>query len=170
MAFASLGLTDSPPVGTMIIGIAVLVVAIAAYENWRLIRATRLSGYRGAGLRGAYPRLPWQELFRWMQALRVSMYICFAVALIAMCAVGSIETAALTQPKIADAQFVHPHNIKGAIRFFTDREERLYAVAKPLMISFGAVFFALMFVVGRVEENCRERKQQDLLDRIATEM
>jgi hypothetical protein len=35
---------------------------------------------------------------------------------------------------------------------------------------FRGSFFALMFVVGRVEENWRERKQQDLLDRIVTEM
>lgn len=169
MAFASLGLTDLPPVDIMIIGVAVLVVAFAAYESWRQTRATRLSGYRGAGPSGAHPRPPLEELFRWKQALRVSMYICFAVALFAMCTVGSIETVALRQPQIAEAPFVHPHEIKGEIRFFTDRQETIYAVAKPLRNSFGAVFFALLFLVLRVEENWAKRKQLDLLDRIASE-
>ncbi len=87
---------------------------------------------------------------------------------ISICTVGSIETVALRQPKIADAQFVHPHNIKGIIRFFTDRQESVYAVAKPLMIGFGAICLALMVVFRRVEENWRQRKQRDLLDRLTT--
>jgi hypothetical protein len=168
MAFTSLGLLDLPLVPTIIIGIVVLLLGIVIYENRRLIRTTHRSGYRKAWLSDLHLRRSWQELSPSMRALRVSMYICWAAALISMCTVGSIETAALSQPKIADAQFVHPHNIKGVIRFFTDREERLYAVAKPLMIGFGAVAFTLIVIVGRIEESWRERKQQDLLDRLTT--
>jgi ABC-type Fe3+ transport system permease subunit len=151
----------------MIIGIVVLLAGIVAYD-WRLIRMTHRSGYRGAELSGAYPS-PWQELSPWMRALRVSMLICWTVALISICTVGAIETVALRQPEIADAKFVQPHNIKGVIRFFTDRQERIYAVAKSLMIGFGALTFALTLVVRRAEENWKKRKQRDLLDRLATE-
>jgi hypothetical protein len=84
--------------------------------------------------------------------------------------VGGIETVALRRPKIANATFVHPHEIKGGIRFFTDRQEEIYAVAKPLMIGSWAITFAFMVALGRIEESWRKRKQQDLLDRFATEV
>jgi hypothetical protein len=76
----------------------------------------------------------------------------------------------LRQPKIADAPFIHPHEIKGGIRFFTDRQEKIYAVAKPLMIGSFAVTFAFIVALGRIEERWRKRRQQDLLDRLATEV
>jgi hypothetical protein len=103
--------------------LAGLLVAVMAYANWRLVRMANRSGYHRAGLSSLYPRdRPWQELSPWMRALRVSMLICFAVAMISMSTVGAIETAALRQPKIADAPFVHPREIKGGVRFFTDRQ------------------------------------------------
>jgi hypothetical protein len=153
----------------MMFGIVMLLMGVVAYENWRVMRLKYRSGYHGAGLTEAEPRhRPWREMSPWMQALRASLLICWAVALISICTVGSIETVALRQPKIADAQFVHPHNIKGIIRFFTDRQESVYAVAKPLMIGFGAISLALMVVFRRVEENWTQRKQRDLLDRLTT--
>ena len=171
MAFASLGLTDLPPTPMMIIGIVVLLLSVVAYENWRLTRMIHRSGYHGVGLSGSYARhRPWQELSPWMRALRVGILICWAVMMISISTVGAIETAALGQPKIADAPFVHPHEIKGGLRFFTDRQEKIYAVAKPLMIGSWAVTLALMLAVGRIEESWRKRKQQDLLDRVATEV
>jgi len=100
MAFASLGLKDLPPTPTMIIGIVLLLVGVVVFENWRLIRMTHRSGYRRAWLSDAYPRRPWQELSPWMRALRVSMLIGWAVAMISISTVGAIETAALRQPKI----------------------------------------------------------------------
>jgi hypothetical protein len=83
--------------------------------------------------------------------------------------VGAIETSALRQPKVAYAEFVHPHEVKGGIRFFTDQQERIYAVAKLLMISFWPLGVTLLVILGRFEENWREGKQRDLLDPIATE-
>ena len=96
-------------------------------------------------------------------------FACGVVALISLCTVGFIETVALNQPEIADAEFVHPHHIKGRTRFFTDRQERIYAAAKPLMIGFGAATIVLMVVLRRADENWSGRKQRDLLDRLATE-
>jgi hypothetical protein len=98
------------------------------------------------------------------------MYICGAVSIISMSTVGAIETAALRQPKIANAPFVHPHEIKSGVRFFTDRQETLYAVAKPLMIGSCAVSFAFIMALSRIEESWRKRKQQDLLDRLGNEV
>jgi hypothetical protein len=166
MTFASLDLKELPPAAIMIIGIAVLMLGVMAYENWRLIRMRRRSGNHDDGL-GDLPRYrPWQEISRGMRALRVTMFVCCAVAFISLSAVGSIETAALRQPKIADAEFVHAHEIKGGIRYFTDQQERIYAVAKPLMFGFGAIALALGVILNRIEENLRKRKQQDLLDRV----
>jgi hypothetical protein len=168
MAFASIGLTDLPPTPTMIIGIVVLLVSVVAYENWRLSRMTHRSGYQGAG---SYPRhRPWRELSPWMRALRVSILICWTVVMISISTVGAIETTALRQPKIPDAPFVHPHEIKGGIRFFTDRQEKIYAVAKPLLIGSCAVTFVLMMVVGRIEESWRKQKERDLLNRLVSEV
>jgi hypothetical protein len=154
----------------MMFGIVLLLVGVVVFENWRLIRMTHRSGYRRAWLSDAYPRRPWQEIPPWMRALRVSMFIGWAVAIISISTVGAIETAALRQPKIADAPFIHPHEIKGGIRFFTDRQEKIYAVAKPLMIGSFAVTFAFIVALGRIEERWRKRRQQDLLDRLATEV
>jgi hypothetical protein len=99
--------------------------------------------------------------------LRVSALICWAVVMISISTVGAIETAALRPPKIPDAPFVHPHEIKGGVRCFTDRQEKIYAVAKPLLIGCWAVTLALMVAVGRIEESWRKQKEQDLLDRLA---
>jgi hypothetical protein len=166
MTLASLDLTDLPTAAIMIFGIAVVMLGVMAYENWRGIRLRRRSGNHDAGL-GDLPRYrPWQEISPRMRALRVTMFVCCAVAFVSMSAVGSIETAALRQPKIADAEFVHAHEIKGGIRFFTDRQEQIYAIAKLLMFGFGVVGLALGVIHNRIEENWRNRKQQDLLDRL----
>jgi len=172
MAFASLGLTDFPPVGTLIIGIPMVLLPIVAYEKWRIMRRTARSGHNGAASGRRYPEYcPWLELSPRMRALRVSLLICCAVTIISMGMAGFIETiGSMRQPKIADAEYVHPHIIKGVVRYFTDRQEAIYAVAKPLMIGFGAAFFTLLIVLRRAEEDWRERKQRDSLDRIATEM
>jgi hypothetical protein len=170
MTVAFPGLTHLPLVPIMMFGIALLLVGIAVFQNWRLIRTTYRSGYRRTWLSDAYPWRRWQELSPWMRALRVSLFISWAVAMISMCTVGGIEAVALRQPKIADALFVHPHGIKGGIRFFTDRQEEIYAVAKPLMIASWAVAFAFGVVLVRIEESWRKRKLQDLLDHVATEV
>jgi len=167
----ALRLPDLPATALIIIGIVVLLGCVVAYENWRLMRLRQRSGYHGAGLGDAYPRYrPWQELSPWMRALRVSVFICWIVTIGSISTVGYIEAAALRQPKIADAEFVYPHNVKGVVRLFTDQQEGIYAIAKPLMIGFGAITLALIVVGRRVEEDWRERKLQEALDRLSTEV
>jgi hypothetical protein len=104
-----------------------------------------------------------------MRVLRISVLASGAVGMILFGTVGAIETVALHQPTIANGSFVHPHNIKGRVRFFTDRQEKIYAVAKPLMMPAWVVAF-MMIVAANVMEECRKRQaQQDLLERIANE-
>jgi hypothetical protein len=43
-------------------------------------------------------------------------------------------------------------------------------VAKPLLIGSWAVTFALMMVVGRIEESWRKQKERDLLNRLVSEV
>src|SRR2546422_411047 len=88
----------------------------------------------------------WHELSTPLKVLRVSAITGWAIGLVSLLTVGGIETAALSQPTIADSTFHHPHDIKGQIRYFSEREERIYLIAKPMMIgSLGviAVLFAL---------------------------
>ena len=82
---------------------------------------------------------------------------------------GAIETVALGQPTIADGPFVHPHNIKGRVRFFTDRQEKIYAVAKPLIVPSWAVLMLMIVTANLMEERRKKQAQQDLLERIANE-
>ena len=83
MTRASLDLTDLPTAAIMIFGLALVMLGVMAYENWRLIRMRRRSGHHDAGL-GDFPRYrPWQEISPRMRALRVTMFVCCAVAFIA---------------------------------------------------------------------------------------
>jgi hypothetical protein len=66
--------------------------------------------------------------------------------------VGYIETAELKQPKIADSLFTHPHNIKGVMRFFSDHQQQIYRVARPLMIGSWAATLVLFSVYGHIED------------------
>ena len=65
---------------------------------------------------------------------------------------------------------VRLHDIKGRIRFFSDQQERIYVVAKPLMISSFVVTFVLFCVCGRLEERREQRKKQRQLQQIAQRM
>jgi hypothetical protein len=107
---------------------------------------------------------------RLRRAIRVSLFISLLIAGPSLIAVGAIETVALKQPQVTDPPYVHPHKIKGRVRFFTDRQEEIYAVAKPLQFPSWVVFFVLMAAMVRIEESFKKQKQQDLLDCIATEM
>jgi hypothetical protein len=104
-----------------------------------------------------------------MRVLRISVLAGGAVAMILFGTVGAIETVALRQPTIADGPFVHPHNIKGRVRFFTDRQEKIYAVAKPLMMPAWGVFFMILMAANLMEGRRKKQAQQDLLERIVNE-
>jgi len=95
----------------------------------------------------------------------VSLLLCAPVAMISLVTAGAIETVALKQPQVTDPPYVHAHKIKGRVRFFTERQEEIYAVAKPLQFPSFVVGFVLMVAFVRIEENFKKQKQQDFLDR-----
>jgi hypothetical protein len=107
---------------------------------------------------------------RLKRAMHVSLLICSLVWAISFFAVGGIETVALKQSEVAEPPYVHPHKVKGRVRFFTDRQEEIYAVAKPLLFPSWVVGFVLMAALVRIEESLKKQTRQDLLDRIATEL
>jgi hypothetical protein len=100
----------------------------------------------------------------------VSLFVCSLIAGTSLITVGAIETVALKQPQVADPPYARPHKIKGRVRFFTDRQEEIYAVAKPLQFPSWVVGFVLIAAFVRIEESFKKQKQQDLLDRITTEV
>jgi hypothetical protein len=104
-----------------------------------------------------------------MRALRVSVLIFGVAGILLFGLVGAIETVALGQPTIADGPFVHPHEIKGRVRFFTDRQERIYVVAKSLMVPAWAVALTILVAFNLMEERRKKQAQQELLERIANE-
>jgi hypothetical protein len=105
-----------------------------------------------------------------MRLLRVSVLVSAAVGIIAFGTVGGIETVALKQPTIADGPFVHPHKIKGRVRFFTDWQEKIYVSANSLMMPTWCVGVILVVAFNLMDERRKKQTQQDLLDRIATEV
>jgi hypothetical protein len=155
---------------TMIIGIVVLLMGVMIYEVRRFAVMKHRSGYQTPGLNGAHTmHRAWRELSPWMRVLLVVSLSGWVVAMGSMTTVGYIETAALSQPKIGDSLFTHPHKVKGVIRFFSDHQEQIYGIAKPLMIGSWAVTFVLFIVYGHIEDQWKERKQRSLMDRLTTE-
>jgi hypothetical protein len=104
-----------------------------------------------------------------MRVLRVSVVIFGVVGIILFGTVGAIETVALRQPTIADGPFVHPHKIKGRVRFFTNRQETIYAIAKPLMMPAFAVSLTILMAFNLMEARRKKQAQQELLERIAND-
>ena len=168
MAIASL--VDLAFTPTMIMAIGVLLMGVLFYEMRRLAAMNHRSGYQTPRLGDGHTmHRNWQELSSGMRVLLVISLIGWIVAMGSMLTVGYIETAALNQPKIADSLFTHPHNIKGVVRFFSDHQEQIYGVARPLMIGSWAATFVLFSVYGHMEDQWKKRKQRSLMDRVSTE-
>ena len=87
--------------------------------------------------------------------------------MVSIFAVGFIETLALHQSTISNSDFHYPHMIKGRTRFFSDCEEQIYVVAKPLMVGSFFGIFVLLGVCGELEKRRKRRNVQDALVRYA---
>jgi hypothetical protein len=74
--------------------------------------------------------LPWHEKSKSMKILTVVGMLAFGIAIPCLFIVGGTEQMSST---VADSVYRHPHLIKGKIRFFTDRQEFLYSIARPVM-------------------------------------
>jgi hypothetical protein len=106
---------------------------------------------------------------RLRRAIRIGVIITTLMWAAEFLTVGGIETVALKQPQTADIVYIHPHKIKGRVRYFTDQQEEIYAVAKPLFWPVAAVGFVILVAFVRIEERIKKQKQQDMLDRFAAE-
>ncbi len=117
------------------------------------------------------PQLPKRGALAWNESpasLRVVRVVAIAawVAFIAsLLTVGVIETASLRQPAVAEGQFVHPHPIKGTIRFFSDGQERIYRVAKPAMLLSWLSCMVLFGAYLAIERRVKLQKAQHELAR-----
>src|SRR5437764_189658 len=76
-----------------------------------------------------------------------------AVAMIALglfLTIASIETSALSQPTSPNAIFIHPHAVKGIVRYFAEWQETIYKFAKPSMyVAWAGLFNPNNFVIWR---------------------
>jgi hypothetical protein len=82
----------------------------------------------------------------------------------ALLTVGEIETAAIWQPSAPDGIYLHPHAIKGSVRYFSDGQERVYRVAKPLMIGGFVVMLPISCVFIYMLQRFDRRRRQAALE------
>jgi hypothetical protein len=100
-----------------------------------------------------------------MKILRTTVFAGWMIAMAALLTVGCIETAALGQPSTLTAFYRHPHEIKGAIRFFPDLQEYVYSIARPTMFASFPVFFLLAILHNWLGNRQEERTKRRLLKR-----
>jgi hypothetical protein len=78
--------------------------------------------------------LQWRRYSRGMKILAFLGVIGWSISMLAMFAIAGVETSALRQPTVPDTTFRRPHQIKNSIRYFTDRQERIWSIAYPTML------------------------------------
>src|SRR6266404_3438093 len=86
----------------------------------------------------------WRKLSTRTKLLCIGCLAAFCLYAGSLTMIGWIETAALSQPSIADSEFSHPHKIKDGIRFLTDQQETIYSIAQPTM--YGALILVAIVV------------------------
>ena len=104
----------------------------------------------------------WHEISRSTKALWIAStaaWCSFAASVLTM---GWIETTALSQPPLDDyTMYRHAHWIKGGFRFFTDQQESIYVIAKPLM--FGTLILCGLFAWLIQRDSPRMPRSQSLV-------
>ena len=121
-----------------------------------------------SGQRLRDPILPWRELPAWLRVLRVAAAACCVVFLGLMITVGTIETAALHQPAVSDHLYLYPHSVKGTIRYFSADQERVYRLAKPLLLPSLGIMLLLLGVSRTGEHRLSKRRLQAALQQVAS--
>jgi hypothetical protein len=104
-----------------------------------------------------------------MKALSVIAILSWGIFVGLLLTVGYIETTALSQPSTPDSVFSHRHEIKGGIRFFTDRQEYIYAIVKPLMIVALGITAVLFYACNRLNDRLEQERKKKIMDKIATD-
>lgn len=122
------------------------------------------------GKRTVVAAVPWRQLPHWLRVLRVIAIAGWAVSMALILTVGEMETAALQQPKIPDQSYMYPHDIKGTLRYFSERQERVYRVVRPMLFLWFGATFVIFCVYGETERRWAEKRRrialEDLIRRI----
>jgi hypothetical protein len=92
---------------------------------------------------------------------------CIAV-LVTGLIVGGIEIVALGQPRNPTPIYNHAHGIKSGIRYFTDRQELFYSIARPALITSFALCVLLAIAYESLRRADYNRRKQALFDSIET--
>jgi len=108
----------------------------------------------------------WRDMSWGMRAFAISVVAAWSVTIALMLTDGYIETAALSQPAIADTLYRHPHMFKGVIRYLTDGQEQVYATVHPLMFGSWATLFVLGCVYTRLVWQQSEKNRRSKLQRL----
>jgi hypothetical protein len=109
---------------------------------------------------------PWRDMSWRMRAFTVSVIAAWSVTMALMLTDGYIETAALSQPAVAEAQYRHPHMFKGVIRYLTDGQEQVYATVHPLMFGSWAILFVAGCLYARLVWQQSEKDRRSKLQRL----
>jgi hypothetical protein len=110
--------------------------------------------------------LPWRDKPPALKILVVLLLMSFVAALAAGLIVGGIETVALGQPSAPMPIYPHPHALKSVVRYFTDSQEHLYLVAKPIMVASFALCVLLAAAYEMLRRADYNRRKRELLDRV----
>jgi hypothetical protein len=113
------------------------------------------------------PTIPWRELPPRLRVLGGATLLGWFGFMISLLTVGAIETAALKQPQQPAGIYLHPHRVKGAIRYFTNGQERIYQAAYPSMIASIAATVILVGIYSNLEERLSKRRRQAALEKFA---
>jgi hypothetical protein len=114
-------------------------------------------------------KLRWREFSFAMKALCILAILSCCIFGALLLTVGYIETVALSQPLVADAMFRHPHEVKGAIRFFTDRQEYIYSVSKPAMLGAFLTSAILSYAYTSRYRRLEDERRKEIMDKVATD-
>jgi len=122
------------------------------------------------GRRVAVAKVSWHDLPGWMRIVYVLMIVGWCFVMGALLTVGQIETAAIWQPSTPDGIYRYPHDIKGSVRYFSDGQERLYGVARPLMVGGFALMLPVsgmfIYILRRLNERRRQEALEDIWKRL----
>lgn len=108
-----------------------------------------------------FPRdTAWRDKPLAMKVVLVLLTASFVVALCAGLVVGGIETMALGQPSEPTPIYTHAGDAKSVGHHFSDIQEWLYALARPILIATIALFVLLAAahdIMRRgYEDRCKE--------------
>jgi hypothetical protein len=95
--------------------------------------------------------VPWRQKSRALRGVTMAAVAAWSAAIVGLVTVGVVEWRAGGQPLIADAVYRHPHHLRGAVRFISDAQEHVLAIATPLTLGTALLAALLALVIRRLE-------------------